>query len=32
LEEFEIESIDPESAMKFSVECPPPDYKKIPKK
>ena len=31
LEEFEIGSIQEESTMKFSVECPGPDFTKIPK-
>ena len=30
LEEFEIGPIGEESTMKFTVDCPPPDFKKIP--
>lgn len=30
LEEFEIGPIDEQSTMKFSVECPAPDFTKIP--
>ena len=31
LEEFEIGPINEESTMKFTVDCPAPDYLKIPK-
>ena len=31
LEEFEIGPITEESTMKFTVECPPPDFSKIPR-
>lgn len=31
LEEFEIGPIQEESTMKFTVECPPPDFTRIPR-
>jgi histone chaperone ASF1 len=32
LEEFEINSIDEKTPMKFNVDCSPPNYEKIPRK